>query len=167
MFSVTTAIEAVDDGKSEAMARCATPIPFALLVLAAAVSGSMFAPGPWYAGLAKPSWTPPNWIFPVAWTILYVMIAIAGWLAWRAEGLGRAVIIWGIGLIFNALWSFLMFGGHDIFAALVDITLLWLAIAAFIVATWRSEPRAAYLFLPYLVWVSYAGALNFAIWRLN
>ena len=64
------------------------------------------------------------------------MIAIAGWLAWRAEGIGRAVIIWGIGLVLNALWSYLMFGRHDIFAALIDVSLLWLAIAAFIVATW-------------------------------
>lgn len=149
------------------MTRFATLIPFALLVFAAAVTGSTFLPGPWYDALNKPLWTPPNWLFPVAWTILYLMIAGAGWLAWKAEGIATAVVIWGIGLVFNGLWSYLMFGRHDIFAALIDLTALWLAIAAFIVATWTNESRAAYLFVPYLAWVSFAGALNFAVWRLN
>jgi tryptophan-rich sensory protein len=95
------------------------------------------------------------------------MIAIAGWLAWRADGLGSAVAIWGVGLILNSLWSYLMFGRQDIWAALVDVAALWLATAAFIWAAWDVEPRAAYIFLPYLVWVTFAGALNFAVWRLN
>lgn len=142
-------------------------VAFLVLVAAAALTGMQFQPGDWYVALNKPSWTPPNWVFPVVWTILYTMIAIAGWLAWRAEGLGKAIVIWGAGLALNALWSYLMFGRHEIGLALIDIAALWLAIAGFIGATWTIERRAAYLFLPYLAWVSLATALNFAIWQTN
>jgi benzodiazapine receptor len=140
---------------------------FAVLVVAAASSGASFMPGPWYAALSKPTWTPPDWLFPVAWIVLYAIIAIAGWLAWRAGGWTTAVLIWGAGLILNALWSYFMFGRHDIFLALVDVTALWLASAAFIWAAWPLDARAAYLFMPYLVWVTFAAALNFAVWRMN
>jgi translocator protein len=149
------------------MSRYISLLPFVVLVMAAAVTGSKFMPGEWYAALVKPSWTPPNWAFPIAWTILYAMIAIAGWFAWRAEGIGLAVVVWAAGLVLNALWSYLMFGRHDIAGALIDLILMWISIVVFIALTWKSEPRAAYLFMPYLLWVSYAGALNLAIWRLN
>lgn len=149
------------------MAKYVSLIPFLALVALAAVTGSMFMPGAWYDGLVKPAWTPPKLVFPIVWTILYVMIAIAGWLAWRAEGFGRAITVWIAGLIFNAVWSYLMFERHDVSAALGDIVLLWLAIVAFIAATWNIERRAAYLFVPYLAWASFAGALNAAIWQLN
>lgn len=142
-------------------------VVFAALVAAAAWTGSTFMPGEWYAGLAKPSFTPPNWLFPVAWTILYIMIAIAGWLAWQAGGMSSAVSIWGLALILNALWSYLMFGRHEIGLALADIVVLWIAIAAFIVASWPRDRRAALLFVPYLLWVSFAALLNFEVWRLN
>ena len=149
------------------MARYLSLIVFIALVLAAAATGIQFSPGEWYAALNKPSWTPPNWAFPVAWTILYLMIAVAGWLAWRSGGLGPAVIVWAAGLVLNALWSYLMFGRHDIALALVDIGLLWFAIAAFIYATWDLNRSASYLFVPYLAWVTFAAALNFEVWRLN
>jgi translocator protein len=149
------------------MEKYLTLIPFILLVLVAASTGAAFPTGPWYEALNKPWWNPPNWVFPVAWAILYLMIAVAGWLAWRAGGVGAAVAIWVIGLVLNALWSYFMFGRHDISTALIDVAGLWLATAAFIWATWNLEPRAAYLFLPYLAWVSFATALNFAVWRLN
>jgi translocator protein len=142
-------------------------IVFATLVILAASSGASFMPGEWYAALNKPAWTPPNAVFPVAWTILYVMIAIAGWLVWRAAGWTSAITIWGVGLILNALWSYLMFGRHDITLALVDIAAVWLATAAFITAAWPLDRRASYLFLPYLAWVTFAAALNFAVWQLN
>lgn len=150
-----------------AMTKYLSLIPFIVLVCVAATTGAMFKPGPWYAALNKPWWTPPDWLFPVAWTVLYLMIAIAGWLAWRAGGIGPAVIIWGVGLILNALWSYLMFGRHDIGLALIDIAGLWIATAAFIWAAWNLAPVAAYLFLPYLLWVTFAAALNFEVWRLN
>jgi translocator protein len=142
-------------------------LPFIGLVFVAAASGAVFQTGPWYEALNKPWWTPPNWVFPVAWTVLYLMIAVAGWLAWRADGFGSAVAIWGVGLILNALWSYIMFGRQDILMALVGVAALWLATAAFIWATWNVEPRAAYIFSPYLAWVSFAAALNYAVWQMN
>ena len=149
------------------MSKYLSLIPFVLLVMVAAGSGAVFQTGPWYEALNKPVWTPPNWLFPVAWTVLYFMIAIAGWLAWKADGIGPAVIVWGAGLVLNALWSYFMFGRHDIALALVDVTGLWIATALFIGLTWTVAPTAAYLFVPYLVWVSFAAALNFEVWRLN
>ena len=142
-------------------------IIFAVIVFVAASSGASFMPGEWYAALAKPALTPPNWVFPVAWTILYIAIALAGWLTWRAAGISPALVVWGSGLILNALWSYVMFGRHDILLALVDIAALWLAIAAFIALAWPIDRRASYLFLPYLAWVSFAAYLNFAVWQLN
>ena len=140
---------------------------FLALVFAAAPTGAIFQPGPWYASLNKPSWTPPNWLFPVAWTVLYAMIAVAGWKVWQVQGFGSAVAVWGIGLAVNMAWSWLMFGRQDIGLALVDLILLWLAIVAFLVLAWPLDRVAAYLFVPYFFWVSFAGALNFAVWRMN
>lgn len=140
---------------------------FAGLVVAAAQFGATFSPDAWYAALAKPAWTPPDWVFPVAWTILYVMIALAGWYAWRAAGFGAAVVLWLLQLAANAAWSYLMFGRKDITAALIDIGVLWVAILAFILAVRGASRIAAWLFVPYLAWVTYAAALNFEIWRLN
>jgi len=94
---------------------------FAALVVLAAYTGAQFLPGDWYAALNKPTWTPSNWVFPVVWPILYVIIAVAGWLAWRAAGWSPAIIVWGVGLFFNGLWSYLMFGRHEISIALADI----------------------------------------------
>ena len=149
------------------MRQLASLAVFVVLVATAATFGSMFRPGVWYATLAKPAWTPPSWAFPVAWTALYIMIAVAGWLAWRAEGLGRSVTLWGAGLAANALWSYLFFGLHQIGWALADITLMLTLIVAFIVSTWTKARTAALLFLPYLAWVSFAGALNATIWAMN
>ena len=140
---------------------------FAGIVFAAAASGSHFMPGEWYVALNKPSWVPPNWVFPVVWTILYVMIAIAGWLVWRRAGWSSALAVWVVGLALNALWSYVMFGRHEIGLALGGIGALWLSIAAFIGLAWNLDRLAAYLFLPYLAWVTVATALNFEIWRLN
>jgi translocator protein len=143
-------------------------IVFGLLVLAAALFGSMFTPGAWYASLEKPSWNPPSSVFGPVWTILYVMIAIAGWLAWRNRDRSRLPIaLWGGQLLLNALWSWLFFGLEQPGVAFVDIVILWLLIAAFIVAAWRISRAASLLFVPYALWVGFASALNFAIWRLN
>jgi len=142
-------------------------IAFFGCVFCAAITGALFPTGPWYEALTKPWWTPPNWLFPIAWLILYVMIAIAGWLVWKADGLGPAVIVWGIGLALNAAWSWIMFDRHQIGWALVDLIGMWISIAAFIWLALPINATAAYLFMPYLVWVSYAGALNFWIWRNN
>jgi benzodiazapine receptor len=142
-------------------------IVFLAIVAAAAATGIQFRPGEWYETLVKPGWTPPNWLFPPVWTALYIMIAIAGWRVWQAQGLGRATIIWAIALALNAVWSYIMFGQHQIALAAVDIVALWLAIVAFIVVASSVDTLATVLFVPYLVWVSYAAALNLAILRLN
>lgn len=142
-------------------------VAFVALVAGAASFGAMFRPGTWYAALAKPSWTPPNAVFGPVWTVLYLLIAIAGWLVWRT-GRGRvAFAIWAVGLALNAVWSWLFFGRQAVGPALIDIVLLWCAIAGFMWAARKVSPMASLLFLPYLLWVSYATALNLAIWRLN
>lgn len=142
-------------------------IVFFLLVIAAAAVGSIFKPGAWYASLEKPQWTPPNWAFPVAWSALYLFIAIAGWLVWRTEGSGPVVAVWALQLAFNAAWSWLFFGRRQMALAFVDILCLWLTIVVFIALAWPLSPTAAFLFVPYLVWVSFAAVLNLRIWRLN
>jgi tryptophan-rich sensory protein len=137
------------------------------LVFVAASTGGFFQPGPWYASLNKPSWTPPDWLFPVAWAVLYTMIAVAGWKVWEVEGISAAVVVWGIGLLINMSWSWIMFGRKEIGLALIDLILLWLSIVTFMVLAWPVSQTAAYLFVPYFFWVSFAGALNYAVWRLN
>lgn len=149
------------------MARYASLLAFLLIVGAAATTGSKFMPGPWYESLAKPSWTPPNWLFPIAWTVLYIMIAVAGWRVWQAEGFGVALAVWGVSLVLNALWSYLMFGSHRIDLALADVGLLLASIIAFILLARHVDGWAALLFAPYLVWVSFATALNYAVLQLN
>jgi tryptophan-rich sensory protein len=121
----------------------------------------------WYAGLAKPSWTPPGWIFGPVWSLLYLCMAIAAWLVWRRGNAKVPMVLFGVQLTLNAAWSWLFFGLHSPFAAFVDVVLLWLAIAATTVVFWRRSTPAGLLFLPYLAWVSFASVLNFAIWRLN
>lgn len=140
---------------------------FFVLVIVAASTGALFSPGPWYASLNKPSWTPPNWAFPVAWTVLYAMIAVAGWRVYEADGFGAALMVWGAALVFNMAWSWIMFGAKEIGWALGDLILLWLSIVVFIWLAWPMDRLAAWLFVPYFFWVSFAGALNLAVWRLN
>ena len=149
------------------MSKVMSLLVFLGIVFSAAVSGSQFTPGEWYLALNKPSWVPPNWVFPVVWTTLYIMIAIAGWLVWRRAGWSTALTVWGIGLVINALWSYFMFGRQEIGLALADVTALWVAVALFINLAWNLDRMAAYLFLPYLAWVTIAAALNFEVWRLN
>jgi benzodiazapine receptor len=142
-------------------------VVFVVLTAGAAAFGAQFMPGQWYAALAKPAWTPPNSVFGPVWSVLYVAIAVAGWLAWRSRTAGTALVFWGAGLILNAAWSMLFFGRHLIGVALLDIVLLLATIVGFVITAWPHARLASILFLPYLAWVGYATALNFAIWRLN
>jgi tryptophan-rich sensory protein len=121
----------------------------------------------WYPTIATPSWTPPSWIFGPVWTTLYAMMAVAGWLVWRRAGWCGALVWFAVQLALNATWSPVFFGMHRIGLALVNILSLWLAIAGTTIAFWRVIPAASVLFVPYLIWVSFATALNYAIWRLN
>lgn len=142
-------------------------VVFLAIVALVSVTGSKFLPGPWYETLAKPGWTPPNWVFPPAWAILYVMIAVAGWRVYERQGFGRALGVWAVGLLLNSAWSVLMFGQHQIGLAAVDIVLLWMTVLAFIALNWRTDRIASLLFVPYLAWITYATALNIAIYVLN
>lgn len=144
-------------------------IVFFGLVVAVAAFGGQWGAGSWYRMLRKPSWTPPNRLFPIAWTILYFMIGLVGWQIWETPGEGTRLllIIWGVQLLLNAVWSYIFFGRKQIGLALADIALLWLAIVAFILLAWDVNRVAAWLFAPYLLWVSYAAALNAAILTRN
>jgi benzodiazapine receptor len=146
-------------------------LAFFAVCFGAAWLGSWFtrpALTPWYAELAKPSWTPPNWVFAPAWTTLFALMAIAGWLVWQRAGIGSIPLkLFAIQLVLNVTWSGLFFGLKSPPAAMIEIVILWLAILATTIAFWRVDRLAGWLFLPYLVWVGYAAALNFSIWRLN
>lgn len=138
------------------------------LVVAAALFGSQFMPGAWYAGLAKPAWTPPDWLFGPAWTTLYLLMALAAWKVWIAvRRIDAALLLYLVQLVLNALWSWLFFGLQRPDLALANIVVLWLLILATLVLFWRRDRLAGVLMLPYLAWVGFATALNLAIWRLN
>jgi benzodiazapine receptor len=140
------------------------------LSFTAAAMGGFFLPGEWYARLQKPTWNPPNWIFAPVWTALYTAMAIAAWLVWKRGGFAGqrvALSLFLAQLIFNALWSPLFFGLHHPGLAFANIVLLWLALLGTVAAFWKVRPLAGALLVPYLAWVTFASALNFALWRLN
>jgi tryptophan-rich sensory protein len=142
-------------------------LPFLAIVVLVGLSGALFRPGEWYRQLDKPSWTPPPWAFGPAWTALYVMIAIAGWIVWQREGFSFAFAIWSLNLVLNAAWSWLMFGRRRIDLALADASAMLVTILMFIAATWEHAHAAALLFIPYMLWVSFATALNLSIFQRN
>lgn len=142
-------------------------LPFLGAVVLTAISGALFMPGDWYKTLEKPSWTPPDWLFGPAWSVLYLMIAFAGWLVWKAQGVGPALGVWALHLVFNFGWSWLMFGRHQIGAALADALAMLATIIGFLLLAWPVSQTAALLFLPYLAWVSFATLLNYDILRRN
>ncbi len=125
----------------------------------------------WYATLIKPSFSPPNWIFGPVWTILYAMMGIAAYLIWekglRNKKVKIALTYFAIQLLFNFLWSFLFFGLHNPLLALLDIALLWIFILITTMKFYRLSKPAAYLMIPYLIWVTFASLLNLSIVRLN
>lgn len=137
------------------------------LAFSAAWIGSRFPPGDWYAGLRKPSWNPPSWIFGPVWTLLYAAMAVAAWRVAHAGGSAPALLLYLLQLALNAAWSWLFFGKHRMDLAFAEILLLWIAILATTAAFFRKDPAAGWLLLPYLAWVGFAAGLNFALWRLN
>jgi tryptophan-rich sensory protein len=148
-------------------------VVFIIICFAAAGIGSSVTtpqiPG-WYADLAKPAWNPPNWIFGPVWSCLYLMMAVAAWLVWQQRGFAVAKLpltLFAIQLVLNSLWSVLFFGLQNPGAAAGEIVLLWMAILATLLAFWKRSKWAGGLLVPYLAWVSFAAALNVAIWRLN
>jgi translocator protein len=129
--------------------------------------GFLTAPGEWYAGLAKPSFNPPAQVFAPVWTVLYILIAVAGWRTFERDRSGWPMRIWSAQLVLNFLWPPTFFAAHRIGLALLIIVLLLGAIFAFIIASWRHVPVAAWLFTPYAAWVAYATILNASILALN
>lgn len=124
----------------------------------------------WYKQLNKPSWTPPGWVFPVMWTTLYTLMGIAAWLVWKeggfaVQGYPLGAYITQLGL--NFLWTPIFFGMHRPDYALVEILILWLAIAVTIYLFLPVKSIAAYLLVPYIVWVTIATSLNWYIWMYN
>lgn len=134
---------------------------------AAAATGAMFQPGAWYAGLNKPSWTPPDWLFPVAWTTLYLCMSVAAMRVAQIPGTGQALAFWGLQIALNTLWTPIFFGLRRMGAGMIVILALLAAVAATAIAFFRADTIAGLLFLPYVAWVTVAGALNWSVWRLN
>jgi tryptophan-rich sensory protein len=127
--------------------------------------------GSWYQSIEMPSWNPPGWVFGPVWTLLYIAMAVAAWLVWLKERDGRAVgvplTVWAVQLLLNLSWTYVFFERQSIAGGVVVIALLWLAIVATIAVFRRCSRPAGWLLAPYLAWVTFAAALNVAIWRLN
>jgi benzodiazapine receptor len=126
--------------------------------------------GPFYTQLVRPEWAPPAFIFGPVWTVLYALMGIAAWLVWRVGGFRAAktaLTLFLVQLALNALWSWLFFAWHRGALAFADILLLWALIVATLIAFWRIRPLAGALLVPYLLWVSFASALNYSLWQLN
>jgi benzodiazapine receptor len=146
-------------------------VAFGIAVLIAASSGAVFKAGPWYEALAKPPWRPPGFLFGPVWLVLYIMIAISGWRVWDASPTVEAalipMIVYGIQLVLNGIWSAIFFGIKKPGLALFEMVFLWLSIVANIAVFATIDETAAWLLVPYLVWVSFAFVLNLSVWRLN
>lgn len=131
----------------------------------------------WYNLLNQPSFRPPNWLFGPVWTILYTLMGISFYLIWvklndkkylkKAKQIRLALVIFLIHLFFNATWSIIFFGLHNIFLALINILVIWVFIVVLISKFWSLDKRASILLIPYLAWVSFATILNYSIWILN
>jgi benzodiazapine receptor len=135
------------------------------------VGGWLTEIGPWYENLAKPAWQPPRWMFPVGWTVIFTLTAIAGVLAWRSAPDNRArrrlIVLLAVNAALNMLWSALFFRLQRPDLAFYEVVPLWLSILAITVVVARWSKPAAALLLPYLAWVLFAGTLNYTVARMN
>lgn len=145
-----------------------------LISEAAGIIGSVFTSPSiptWYAGIIKPTFSPPNWVFGPVWTTLFALMGIASYIVWK-RGFERrdvriALGMFALQLILNVTWSLIFFGLQNPALAFLEIIALWLAIALTIVSFYRINKNAAYLLIPYILWVSFAMFLNYTIWSLN
>jgi translocator protein len=141
------------------------------LIAAAGAYFTVTGVGSWYREINRPEWNPPSWVFGPVWTLLYIMMGIALFLVWRsnapANAKRQAVILWSAQLLFNFFWSLIFFGLQQPGWAFAEIVVLWLLILLTIFAFARISKLAAWLLVPYISWVSFAGMLNFAIWQMN
>ena len=124
----------------------------------------------WYAALRKPTWSPPNWLFAPVWSFLYLSMAVAVWLVWQKSaiaGTRPALLLFAIQLALNVAWSGFFFALHRPGAAFAEVVLLWISILATACLFWPVSRAASWLMAPYLLWVSFAAALNYCVWKLN
>ncbi|WP_416832334.1 MAG: TspO/MBR family protein [Erythrobacter sp.] len=150
-------------------------LPAIVAAIAAAIVAVLGATitdlGPWYQGLAKPSWNPPDWVFPIGWTLIYALNTAAIVSAWRAAPTPRVsdtvIGLFALNAFLNITWSMIFFRIQRPDWAFIEVLLLWLSILALIMYSWRVSKSAALLFLPYLFWVTFAAALNLAVVDLN
>jgi len=141
---------------------------FAALVLGGGLLiGFLTAPGEWYVQLAKPDFNPPGWVFGPVWTLLYILIATAGWRVWVSNRDGWPMKLWWAQLSLNFLWSPIFFGAHQTALALAVIIALLATIVSFVGVSWKQDRVSALLFVPYAAWVSFATVLNASIFALN
>jgi tryptophan-rich sensory protein len=140
---------------------------FLTACLAAGSTGGLFPPGPWYRNLNKPSWTPPDWVFPVTWVTLYLCMAGAGARVALQPDNAIAMALWSLQIALNGLWTPVFFGLKRIRLGMIVLTALWLSVATTLLALWQVDTIAGILFVPYLIWVTIAAALNGSVWRLN
>jgi translocator protein len=141
--------------------------------LAAGLIGNMLGRGgdpQFYQQLDRPAWAPPPWLFGPVWITLYVMMGTAAWMVWRERGFARArlpLVVFLVHLVFNAAWTGIFFGLRMFGLALAEIVVLAALVAWLVVMFWRVRPLAGALLVPYLLWVGFATALTFSLWRLN
>ena len=146
---------------------------FIVLCFSAAAFGSVFTNKSlktWYLSIKKPSWNPPNKVFGPVWTVLYLMMAVAGWMVWERlpqKNFSVPMALFFVQLVLNTVWSVVFFGLRSPGGAFVEVVILWIGITLTMVSFWAVYWVAGVLFLPYLLWVSFAAILNFTIWRLN
>ena len=133
---------------------------FLFACMAAGLTGSLFPPGKWYSELNKPVWTPPNWVFPVAWPILYLLMSYSGATLANLESAGSALALWALQISLNTLWTPVFFGLKNLKLGLIIIFLLLVSVAICTYVFWLYAWISGLLFLPYLAWVVFAAALN-------
>lgn len=150
----------------------ALPVFIAVSLMVAGIGSAITMPAldGWYDTLQKPAWTPPNWLFAQVWIVLYVIMAIAAWMVWRERrwgGVSLPLTLFAVQLVLNIVWSDFFFAKQAPDIAFVEILFLWVSILGTMLAFWQVRTTAGVLFVPYLVWVTFAAALNFAVWRMN
>lgn len=140
---------------------------FLLATFGAAATGALFPTGEWYKSLNKPSWVPPDWVFPIAWTSIYLLISFAGARVAVMEGNAYAMAFWGMQIAFNTLWTPVFFGLRALRGSLPVMAMLWLSVLGCLVTHWQVDLYAGLAFVPYMAWVTIAAALNLSMVRLN
>ena len=147
---------------------CAAFSLFFLTCCVAASTGALFPPNDWYKKLKKPFWNPPNWLFPIAWSILYIIIAYVGMRISALPGSKNYLVaLWALQISFNTIWTPIFFGLNNIKLAMRFMVGLWVSVLLMVLTYWFEDTLSAILILPYFIWVSFAAALNFRIMQLN